>query len=109
MGNRMSVRVLEDSRRQCVSARLIGIIVLIAGLAPAFAQTHQWQIECVDCPRFFTDMTNRSIAVDGRGQPHIVYGGDHLSGGGARVSAGTHFGVVRAGDTAASAQPALAG
>jgi hypothetical protein len=37
-----------------------------------------WQIECVDCPKNFSKMSNRSLALDKAGHPHIAYGGDHL-------------------------------
>ena len=37
-----------------------------------------WQTECVDCPRRFEHMTDRSLRLDHAGRPHIVYGGDHL-------------------------------
>ena len=41
-----------------------------------------WVIECVDCPKdfpkYFTNMTDRSLRLDAAGHPHIAYGGDHL-------------------------------
>ena len=37
-----------------------------------------WHVECVDCPRQFRYMTDRSLQMDGEGHPHIVYGEDHL-------------------------------
>jgi len=37
-----------------------------------------WQIECVDCPHYFTGMDDHHLAVDSQGYPHMAYGGDHL-------------------------------
>ena len=53
------------------------------GLSDAPLRSHAegnaaWQIECVDCPKSFESMTNRSLALDAEGHPHIAYGVDHL-------------------------------
>ena len=37
-----------------------------------------WSTECLDCPRRFTDMTDRSLAVDANGDLYVAYGADHL-------------------------------
>lgn len=37
-----------------------------------------WQIECVDCPRQFGLMTERSLQMDSQNRPHIAYGENHL-------------------------------
>jgi hypothetical protein len=37
-----------------------------------------WVIECVDCPKQFEEMTDRSLRVDADGHFHIAYGEDHL-------------------------------
>jgi hypothetical protein len=37
-----------------------------------------WHVECVDCPKQFSYMTDRSLRLDGDGRPHIAYGGKHL-------------------------------
>ncbi len=37
-----------------------------------------WEIECVNCPKYFEDMTDRSLRLDEAGNPHVAYGGDHL-------------------------------
>lgn len=37
-----------------------------------------WQIECVDCPKEFRWMTDRSLQLDHADRPHIAYGYDHL-------------------------------
>lgn len=36
-----------------------------------------WSIRTIDEPRQFSNLTSRSITIDG-GQPHIAYGADHL-------------------------------
>lgn len=45
---------------------------------PTPTPTPEWHVECVDCPRYFADMTDRTLALDTDGQPHVVYGGNHL-------------------------------
>jgi hypothetical protein len=56
------------------------LAVLLAPLSfqatPAAADG--WVIECVDCPKLFSDMTDRSLRLDAEEHPHIAYGGDHL-------------------------------
>jgi len=37
-----------------------------------------WQIYNVDTPKYFTNMTDRSMQFDTTGKPHVAYGGDHL-------------------------------
>ena len=38
-----------------------------------------WWDECVDCPRLFDGSASlRALQLDTAGQPHVVYGGDHL-------------------------------
>ena len=37
-----------------------------------------WVIECVDCPKYFEEMSDRSLRLDAAGHPHIAYGSDHL-------------------------------
>ena len=37
-----------------------------------------WVIECVDCPKYFDGITDRSLRLDADGNPRIAYGGDHL-------------------------------
>ena len=37
-----------------------------------------WVIECVDCPHYFTFMTDSRLLVDSEGHSHMAYGGDHL-------------------------------
>jgi len=60
-------------------------LVLFLGLGLGLLILHQvpvradgWAIECVDCPKWFQDMTGRSLALDDSGHPHVAYGGDHL-------------------------------
>ena len=42
------------------------------------AKADGWVIECVDCPKQFSNMTDRSLRLDAAGHPHIAYGEDHL-------------------------------
>ena len=35
---------------------------------------NDWRIECVDGPKRFSEMTNRSLRLGGDGRPHIAYG-----------------------------------
>lgn len=44
----------------------------------SFIADGTWQIECVDCPKNFRWMTDRSLQLDAQGHPHLAYGGDHL-------------------------------
>jgi len=37
-----------------------------------------WAVECVDCPRYFENMTDRSFRLDSADKPHLAYGGDAL-------------------------------
>ena len=39
----------------------------------------EWQLpECVDCPKWFDDMTIESLQLDDGDHPHVVYGGKGL-------------------------------
>ncbi|HHH40664.1 MAG TPA: carboxypeptidase regulatory-like domain-containing protein, partial [Chloroflexi bacterium] len=42
------------------------------------ASKRVWTVQTVDAPKYFADMTDRSLALDGNVHPHIAYGGDHL-------------------------------
>jgi hypothetical protein len=37
-----------------------------------------WHIQNVEAPKWFPDLTNRMLQVDGDGHPHVVYGSDSL-------------------------------
>ena len=37
-----------------------------------------WDIHCVDCPKYFSEMRDRSLRLDTAGHPHIAYGSDFL-------------------------------
>ena len=50
----------------------------IAYTAEPLPSAGGWQTECVDCPRQFINMTDRSLRLDAEGHPHVAYGGDHL-------------------------------
>jgi len=67
------------SRSKCLL--VLGVLVLL--LAPLALQATPavadgWVIECADCPKLFSSMTDRSLQLDTAGHPHIAYGGDHL-------------------------------
>ena len=49
---------------------------LASQVTPAMADG--WVIECADCPKQFSNMTDRSLRLDAEGHPHIAYGEDHL-------------------------------
>jgi len=68
------------SRNLCL---ILGVLV-IALLMPNSALA-DWHIGCVDCPRYFTGVESRALALDSSGNPHIVYGG---RGG---ISDGIHY------------------
>lgn len=70
-----------------MTAKLSGLLVLILaiGLLPAVPVTltsaqppGPWEITCVDCPKWFGNLTDRGLRLDAQGHPHIAYGGDHL-------------------------------
>ena len=44
----------------------------------AEAKTEGWVFECVDCPKSFRSMTDRSLRLGVDGHPRIAYGGDYL-------------------------------
>lgn len=48
------------------------------GLSDISQTSKGWQTECVDCPKHFEEMEERSLRLDADGQPHIAYGGSHL-------------------------------
>jgi hypothetical protein len=38
----------------------------------------RWALECIDCPKIFYWMSDRSLRLDGTGHAHLAYGGDAL-------------------------------
>ncbi len=64
----------------------ISTFLVVALLAPGMTLTQPaapgssgaWRISCVDCPKWFGELTDRSLRLDAAGHPHIAYGGDHL-------------------------------
>ncbi len=48
------------------------------GPAAAHPSAMTWHIERMDAPKWFYDMTDRSLRLDAAGHPHIAYGADHL-------------------------------
>jgi hypothetical protein len=49
-----------------------------APAAPAVDGIYLWDLERVDAPPAFSNMTDRSLALDRSDRPHLAYGGDHL-------------------------------
>ena len=53
----------------------IGILLISSSNSSALLG---WQIERIVHGKSFSDMRDRTIAIDGNGVIHITYGGDHL-------------------------------
>jgi len=56
----------------------IFLLSFLVSFSSARSTHHEWEIECVDCPRYISHLSQRNIAVDSYGTCHMVYGGDHL-------------------------------
>ncbi len=54
------------------------LVVVLMMLRFTFVFAETWEIECVDCPKQFSRMTDRSFRIDSNGRMHIAYGEDHL-------------------------------
>jgi hypothetical protein len=52
--------------------------LLALALATVTVKSDSWEIECIDCPHQFRNMTDRSLRLDEAGYPHVAYGYDHL-------------------------------
>jgi hypothetical protein len=52
-----------------------------ASLAPSTEAAAPWIFERVDAPKLFVGMSDRSLAVDAAGHPHIAYGRDFITPG----------------------------
>lgn len=62
-----------------LAAPLLGVYLPGAAAQPQPDTPEQaWQITCVDCPKWFNELTDRGLRLDAAGNPHIAYGGDHL-------------------------------
>jgi uncharacterized repeat protein (TIGR01451 family) len=62
-------------------ALLLGLLFLPVLLQAGQEQPSQaggWTIDCPDCPKLFSSMTDRSLRLDAAGRPHVAYGQDHL-------------------------------
>jgi len=80
MTNKFSGRMPKNIAK-CVAFPLASVLALLFGLlAPWATPAHadRWITQCVDCPRQFMNMTDRSLRLDAQGYPHIAYGMDHL-------------------------------
>lgn len=80
----MRRQVGRVSRADGFTAGLVMLLAVVLGGGAGVAQAQPayprgWGDECVDCPRSFEGNASlRALQVDTTGQPHIVYGGDHL-------------------------------
>jgi hypothetical protein len=54
---------------------VLSCLVLFIALA---ADAQAWNLSTVDVPKQFDNLGSRSIAIDGAGKTHIVYGQDHF-------------------------------
>ncbi len=61
------------------------LALLVMPMAPAATVARvllpppsDWATQCVDCPKFYEEMTDRSLRLNAANQPHLAYGGDHL-------------------------------
>jgi regulation of enolase protein 1 (concanavalin A-like superfamily) len=72
--------VQKSHWRKALSLPLVLALLLGSFLAlqAAPAAADGWVIECVDCPRQFSNMTDRSLRLDAEGHPHVAYGEEHL-------------------------------
>ena len=66
------------------SAVVLVVLLVVLGNGAGVAQAQPayprvWGDECVDCPKSFDNRASlRALQLDTAGQPHVVYGGDHL-------------------------------
>ncbi len=71
MGNHISVSSVSP-----IALRLA--VSSLALLVPAVLIAYEWELEFVDYPTQFRNMSDHSLAVDSDGHPHLAYGKDHL-------------------------------
>jgi len=59
--------------------RLHVIIAVIITIIGSSGLSQEWTLECIDCPpRLSMGYADRTICLDSAGNPHVVFGGDHL-------------------------------
>ncbi len=68
---------MHTPKRICCILTALILATMLLPPAPASADGG-WHTECVDCPKYVAEMSDRSLRLDGDGHPHIAYGGDHL-------------------------------
>jgi len=85
MTNKLSVKYVVQNRHlrkvlflPLVLAFLLGPLLGLLAFQATPAVADGWVIECTDCLKQFSNMTDRSLRLDAAGHPHIAYGGDHL-------------------------------
>lgn len=71
--------------RRCAAPGWFAVALLawasmgMAGASPwRVSVAHPWTIACVECPRSFDALTDRSLRLLPGGRPAAAYGGDHL-------------------------------
>ena len=67
--------VLSEAYKINMTHPRLAVTSTVAAIA---ANPPGWTIECVDCPKYFETLTDRSLRLDSAGHPAIAYGGDHL-------------------------------
>lgn len=62
-----------------VAAMALLAVATAGAMGSSVAQpSDAWEFTCVDCPKFFEDVGERSLRLDSEDHPHVAYGGDHL-------------------------------
>jgi hypothetical protein len=69
---------MAEMYRQKTMMTITYSLLLAALLIPVTLWAAVWTVEEVEAPHNFSDFYSRSIALDGGGNAHIVYGGNHL-------------------------------
>jgi hypothetical protein len=79
MTNRLDAkRVIRNLGRRTLIP--VALFLLLSTMAswPTPAWADRWITECVDCPKYFVDLTDHSLRLDAAGHPHLAYGGERL-------------------------------
>ncbi|MBI4650759.1 tandem-95 repeat protein [Candidatus Desantisbacteria bacterium] len=75
--DKILLRVRDYTRRRYIWAFKLSFFLFFISINFVFAGS--WQTGFVDAPKYFSDMSQRSIAIDKiTNNPHIVYGGYNL-------------------------------
>lgn len=57
---------------------ILPIIIFLISYSPSKILHSEWLVSTLDSPRYFKNLSNRSLTIDKNNHIHIVYGGDHL-------------------------------